>query len=168
MERINDLNLIEEEVFKKVKTLILNIKKIIEDEPFDLTRGIKILEDLRNVNYEDLNQVQHEAMILRAARSINFNDFYGHNIEWYWNPRQTGLAQEPDLRGKIAGEIVVSAQITTSENPIGTIDTRMASTLKNLNNMPGKKIYFVRTETMENRAKTKVSKCGYQIEIRKV
>jgi len=168
MERINDLNSIEEEMFKKVRALILNIKEAIEDEPSDLTAGIKILRDLRKVNYEDLNQIQHEAMILRAARSINLSDCYGDNIKWYWNPRQTGLAQEPDLRGKIAGEIVVSAEITTSENPVGTIDARMASTLKNLNNMPGKKIYFVRTETMESRAKTKVLKCGYQIEIRKV
>ncbi|MDI6903849.1 MAG: hypothetical protein QMC77_08980 [Methanocellales archaeon] len=168
MEKIDDLTLMEEEVFKKVKMLILNIKKAIEDETLDLTVGIDILEVLRKDIYEDLNQIQHEAMILQAAQSINSNDFYGDNIDWYWNPRQTGLAEEPDLRGKIAGKIVVSAEITTSENPVGTIDTRMASTLKNLDKMPGKKIYFVRTETMEKRAKTKVSKCGYQIEIRKV
>ena len=168
MEKITDLKLREEEVFKEVKTLILKIKKAIEYEPSDFPTGINILEDLRKGIYEDLNQIQHEAMILRAAHSINSTDFYGYNVEWYWNPRQTGSAEEPDLCGKIAGENVVSAEITTSENPGGTIDKRMASTLKNLNNMPGKKIYFVRTETMEKRAKSKVSKCGYQIEVRKI
>ena len=168
MEKINDLTLMEEKVLERAKQLILKVKKVIGDEPVDLTAGIKILADLRKDAYEDLNQIQHEAMILRAARSINSNDFFGDNIEWYWNPRQTGPAEEPDLRGQIAGEVVVSAEITTSENPVGVIDARMASTLKNLNKMHGKKIYFVRTETMEKRAKTKVLKSGYQIKIRKV
>lgn len=168
MEKITDLKLREEEVFKEVKTLILKIKKAIEYEPSDFPTGINILEDLRKGIYEDLNQIQHEAMILRAAHSINSTDFCGYSVEWYWNPRQTGSAEEPDLCGKIAGENVVSAEITSSENPVGTIDKRMASTLKNLNNMQGRKIYFVRTEPMGKRAKSKVSKCGYQIEVRKI
>lgn len=126
------------------------------------------MADLRKEVYEDLNQLQHEAMILRVARAISSTDFLGDTIEWCWNPRQTGSAEEPDLRGEIKGKAVVSAEITTSANPMGAIGTRMASTLKNLKNMPGKKLYFVRTETMEKRAKSKVSKSDYQIEIRKV
>jgi len=168
MEPLDDLAAMEEEVLAQIKRVILDIKKAIKDEPSDLAEGIRVLADLRKEVYEDLNQLQHEAMILRAARSINSTDFFGDIIEWYWNPRQTGSAEEPDLRGEIKGKAVVSAEITTSENPKGTIDKRMASTLKNLNNMSGKKLYFVRTETMENRAKTKVLKSGYQIKIRKV
>ena len=64
MEPINDLTLMEKESFKKVNRLIGEIKKAIKDEPSDLTEGIKILADLRKDIYEDLNQIQHEAMIL--------------------------------------------------------------------------------------------------------
>ena len=168
MEKIEDLTLREEKVLERVKQVLLKIRKAVKEDPSDLKAGIQIFVDLRNAVYEDLNQILHEAMILRAARAISSTDFFGDTIEWYWNPRQTGSAEEPDLRGEINGKVVVSAEITSSANPTGTIDKRMASTLKNLNNMSGKKLYFVRTETMEKRAKTKVSKSGYQIEIRKV
>ena len=168
MEKIGDLTSTEEKVLEGVRQVIFKIKRAVQEEPSDLKKGIKILANLRNEVYEDLNQIQHEAMILRAARSISSTDFIGNAVDWYWNPRQTGSAKEPDLRGEIAGKIVVSAEITTSAKPKGSIDKRMDTTLKNLNNMPGKKLYFVRTETMEKRAKTKVSKNLYEIEIRKV
>lgn len=168
MEPLDNLAAMEEEVLAQVKRVILEIKKAIKDDPSDLAEGIQVLADLRKEVYEDRNQIPHEAMILRAARAISSTDFLGDTIEWYWNPRQTGSAEEPDLRGEIKGKAVVSAEITTSANPKGAIDKRMASTLKNLNNMPGKKLYFVRTETMGKRAKTKVSKSGYQIGVRKV
>jgi len=64
MEPINDLTLMEKESFKKGDRLIGESKKAIKDEPSDLTEGIKILADLRKDIYEDLNQIQHEAMIL--------------------------------------------------------------------------------------------------------
>jgi hypothetical protein len=76
MEPINDLTLMEEKVLERAKQLILKVKKVIGDEPVDLTAGIKILADLRKDAYEDLNQIQHEAMILKAARSINSKDFF--------------------------------------------------------------------------------------------
>lgn len=168
MEKIGDLTLMEEAVLRRVKSVIMKMREAIKEEPSDLETGIQVLADLRKEVYEDLNQIQHEAMILDAARSIESQDFLGESIEWYWHPRQTGSAEEPDLRGEIAGKLVVSAEITTSENPVGIIDKRMSATLEKLNNMPDKKIYFVRTETMEKRAKAKVSKNRYEIEVRKV
>jgi len=89
-------------------------------------------------------------------------------VKWYWNPRQTGSAKEPDLQGKVAGRIAVSAEITASERPIGSIDQRMSTTLQKLSKMEGRLIYFVSTETMEKWARTKVSEAGYQIEVRRV
>jgi imidazoleglycerol phosphate synthase glutamine amidotransferase subunit HisH len=44
----------------------------------------------------------------------------------------------------------------------------MASTLKKLNDMPGRKYYFVRTYTMEQRAVTKVAKNRYSVAVRKI
>ena len=105
-------------------------------------------------------------MILRSARFLESGDYSERPPTWYWNPRQTGAADEPDLRGSIGSETVVSAEITTSGRPIGAIDKRMATTLGNLSNMSGRKFYFVRTENMRRRAQTKVDKAGYDIEVR--
>jgi hypothetical protein len=175
MNRIEDLDSKNSEILEKVKILIARIEEAIGVEPIDnLAKGIRVLEKLRNTSYEDLNQIPHEAMIIRAAQQISATDYPGENVEWDWHPRQTGSKpkgspkeKEPDLRGKIAGQIVVSAEITTSAKPI---EGTMTLTLKKLNEMqvPGKKIYFVRTEEMEKRAKTKVSKRRYQIEVRRV
>lgn len=59
-------------------------------------------------------------------------------------------------------------QGTALEKPVGTIDTRISNTLTKLNSMPRRKFYFVRTISMEKRARTKVQKAGFAIEARKI
>ncbi len=168
MELIVDLNKIEKETLLKAHQLLSETREIVAREPTTLAEGIGILNDLRRAIYENLNQIQHEAVILRAVQSLQNEDFSGEKVEWYWNPRQTGSAKEPDLQGEVGGRIVVSAEITTSERPIGTIDQRMSTTLQKLSKMEGNLIYFVSTEAMGKRARTKVSDAGYPIEVRRV
>lgn len=165
MEQIANLSLAEEQAFQKVKQLLSMTRRDVAEEPSSLKDGISVLARLRNDIYENLNQIQHEAMILRAALDLQSKDLARKPVNWYWNPRQTGGLEEPDLRGIVGGSIHISAEITTSES---LIDKTMGATLKKLSKMPGKKIYFVRTEAMETRAKTKVSKAGYPIEIRQI
>jgi hypothetical protein len=167
MERIVDLNIAEARVFQKVKELIAASRTIVAEEPPNLKFGIETLKQLRRAIYEDLNQIQHEGMILKAARLLESSELTGQEVEWYWNPRQTGTADEPDLRGLVAGRIVVSAEITASESPKGTIDQRMGTTLEKLSKLLGKTFYFVCTDSMEKRARTKVKQAGYQIEVRR-
>ena len=168
MEQIVNLSLAQEQALQKVKQLLCMIRRTAAEKPSSLKDGIGVLECLRKDIYENLNQIQHETMILRAALDLQSKDLAGKPVAWYWNPRQTGDLEEPDLRGIISGSIHISAEITTSESPIGGIDKRMGTTLEKLSKMAGKKIYFVRTETMEKRAKTKVNKAGYPIEIRQI
>ena len=130
-----------------------------------MRQGIETLTQLRQQVYEDLNQIQHEEMVLRAARFLQESRLARETIEWFWNPRQTGAITEPDLRGELDSQIVVSAEVTTSERPVGSIDRRMAHTLHKLNDMPGRRIYFVRTDSMARRARTKVKKSAYEIEV---
>ena len=127
--------------------------------------GIAILGRLRIEAYEDLNQIQHEHLIVRAAEWLEANAQHESGTIWSWNPRQTGDNSEPDLRGTLRGAVVVSAEITTSERPVGTIDKRMHSTLTKLSEMAGLKYYFVRTEAMRMRAVTKTAKAGWSISI---
>lgn len=87
------------------------------------------------------------------------------SANWEWNPRQTGDASEPDIRATQFGKTIISGEVTTSPNPIGKIDSRMASTLRKLAEMEGRKLYFVSTISMARRACTKAGKAGYNIEV---
>lgn len=167
MERIVDLNTAEAQVFQRVKELIAASRVIVAEEAPNLKFGIETLKQLRRAIYENLNQIQHEGMILRAARLLENSELTDRDVEWYWNPRQTGTADEPDLRGLVSGRIVVSAEITASESPKGIIDQRMGTTLKKLSKLPGKTFYFVCTDSMEKRARTKVERASYKIEVRR-
>jgi hypothetical protein len=166
MKRIVDLGKEEKRLSKESRNLLAKIRAAAKEEPGDLAMAIRTLESLRKQTYEDINQIQHEAIILRAVESLQKGDFTGRDIEWHWNPRQTGTADEPDLRGIFAGHTVLSAEITSSPDPKGGLDSRMRDTLEKLSAMEGKKVFFVRTASMLRRAKTKVSKARYQVEVR--
>jgi hypothetical protein len=168
MKRLLDLGTQERLLFEEAKNLLATIRTTVKEEPYDLTKGINTLEGLRQQTYEDINQIQHEAMILRAAKSLQEGAFRWEYIKWEWNPRQTGTADEPDLRGTMAGSTIVSAEITASPGPKGSLDSRMRTTLEKLSTMQGKKVFFVRSDSMLRRAKTKVIKAGYQIEARQI
>jgi len=155
------INLLEE-----VKKLISFIKSQVDPEIDDLAHGIQILETLRQNAYEDMNQILHATMILDAATDIEKGFSHGQRITWKWNPRQTGSIDEPDLQGTTNGKVIVSAEITTSKRPIGTIDKRMAITLEKLSKFDGKRFYYVRTQEMATRARTKIREHGYQVEVR--
>jgi hypothetical protein len=167
MDRL-DLSTADEQAFGRAKALITKARHALAKEPQNLKDAIALLTRLRKEIYEDLNQVQHEEMAIRAARSLEASDLADHEVEWHWNPRQGGTDQEPDLRGIVDGQIVVSAEITTSERPVGTIDGRMKTTLDKLSTLPGQKLYCVRSVEMDKRAKTKVNNARYHIEVRRI
>ena len=168
MERIFDFDKAERKILEDIHQCLVSIRQIASRNVASSRQGVEVLRELRQAVYEDINQIQHEEMALRAARSLQENDFSSQKLDWYWNPRQTGDASEPDLIGMKDNKIVVSAEITTSEEPKGTIDKRMSDTLAKLNAMQGERYYFVRTESMENRARTKIEKAGFKIIIRNI
>jgi hypothetical protein len=168
MEHIHSFTDAENKILADVRRCLESVRQVLSKDVISAVDGINVLSELRQVAYEDINQIQHEEMVLRAARSLQKEDFLSKNIEWYWNPRQTGNNSEPDLRATIGKEILLSAEVTTSEKPVGTIDTRISQTLAKLNFMPGHKFYFVRTISMERRARTKVQKAGFAIEVRNI
>jgi hypothetical protein len=141
------------------------INRLSATECDSVEAGIAVLDQLRRETYEDLNQIQHEHLIISSAEWLALNLNLGGGLTWTWNPRQTGDNTEPDLRGTRNGAVVLSAEVTTSERPVGTIETRMKSTLTKLAAMDGLRYYFVRTSSMAQRATTKVSKAGWQITV---
>ena len=168
MEQIINFQEAEEKILADIHACVSHIREIVDYEFSSTTDGIAVLLRLRQLTYEDLNQIQHEELVFRAAQFLRNSVFKGRNLKWFWNPRQTGNENEPDLWATEDEKIVLSAEVTTSERPIGTIDGRMRDTLKKLADMPGRKFYFVRTEEMENRAKTKVSKLSTSINVLRI
>lgn len=134
--------------------------------PFDTaSEAVLILQRVRSETYEDLNQIQHEHLILCAAEWLLAERLCGPETQWHWNPRQTGAHIEPDLAGTNDGIVVVSAEITTSAKPDGVIDTRMRKTLAKLSQQEGRLYYFVQTPAMAIRAATKIRKAGWNIRV---
>jgi hypothetical protein len=156
MERITDIEHIRVKVLTDIKNYINTIREFAGEEFSSISDGLTVLQNLRSSVYEDLNQIQHEYLILQGILWLSENGFNQPDIIWYWNPRQTGNTEEPGLRATRNGKILLSAEATTGEIPQDLIDSRMNHRLLKLNEMEGTRYYFVRTTSMENRARTKV------------
>ncbi|MBN2076400.1 MAG: hypothetical protein JW762_12685 [Dehalococcoidales bacterium] len=165
MKIISDFDFEKKRILNVIKEVFSVFKTASQVKSVTLDNGIKILGSVRNLVYEELNQLQHESLILKAIEILQ-ERYLGIIDTWYWNPRQTGTIDEPDLRGvKANGDIILSAEVTTSIKPQGAIDTRLTNTLKKLSVMPGEKYFIVTTKAMENSAITKVSKSNYPINV---
>jgi hypothetical protein len=160
-----DLSTASEKIRKDIQRYVKELQ-VIARSPIDtVERGIRTLQALREVSYEDLNQIQHEYAAFCAARWLIARGHAPKCAAWQWNPRQTGDAREPDIRAVLCRRTIISGEVTTSRRPVGVLDTRMASTLRKLSTMEGKRFYFVLTTTMANRARTKTTKAGYDVEV---
>lgn len=164
MEKLRDIQQAEMKVLTDTREVLRELRRLSEDVDSP-SQGIDRLRHIRTTLYENLNQIQHEYLILQGLRWLRANDYNGENLEWYWNPRQTGNSNEPDLLAREGSQVVLSAEATTSENPKGLIDSRMRDTLAKLSSMEGDKFYFVRTSAMTRRACTKVSHNLWNIKV---
>jgi hypothetical protein len=167
MERLGQLQDAEAKVLADARALMAEFARVGALQPATAEEAVGTLSELRDVAYENLNQIQHEYLALAAVRCLVNRALVAPETEWYWNPRQTGGIDEPDLRGVLGEHTVVSAEVTTSRRPIGTILGRMQKTLRKLAGeaFAGQKYYFVRTHTMKKRAETIVNAEQLGIEV---
>lgn len=165
MKKIELSQLPFEKILHDTHNVLAKLRKHTIHNPETIPEAIKVLENIRHDVYEDLNQIQHEYLIIRAAEWLEKNESIPHAAMWHWNPRQTGTADQPDLACDLNDSRIISAEITTSKKPQGVIDSRMKSTLEKLYKMGGKKFYFVQTESMFKRATTKVTNKNLDITV---
>jgi hypothetical protein len=164
MDKIGDPAQAETKVLRDMENIVLKMRDLSSHDVKDMRHGSAQLAKIRSSISEDLNQIQHECLILQGLRWLLENGF-GPETVWEWNPRQTGTGNEPDLRGTLNGRIVVSAEATSSTEPKGILDGRMRDTLGKLSTMQGEKFYFVCADKMEQRARTKIAKAGWPIRV---
>jgi hypothetical protein len=164
MQVIKSPTTAEAKVLADIQTVLSTIRELSAQEIDDVQLGVTQLRIIRSLVYEDINQIQHEYLILQALSWLCRNGS-ASDITWEWNPRQTGTANEPDLRGSLNGTVLISAEASASERPVGVIDSRMKETLGKLSQMEGQKYYFVCSEEMACRARTKIAKNNWPVKV---
>lgn len=131
--------------------------------PIEINDQILLLKNIRSNVYEDINQLQHKALLIKAIELLQ-KDFPNIN-KWYWHPKQTSNSEQADISGYCNKEVILNAELTTSLKPVGAIDKKMKKTLAYLSKKDGVKFYFVQTLEMHNRAKTKVRKMNLDVKV---
>jgi len=126
MEPLQDIDAERSRVLQEIRRLTSDVADIVAQEVEALDDGIRTLASLREEAYELTNQLQHTAMIFQATSELATGDFAGEEARWQWNARQTDSIEEPDPQREVNGDIVISAEVTTSQKPDGGIDPRMA------------------------------------------
>lgn len=162
MEQLGSFADARTKVLADVEALLARIRGVVQSPAQTVDKGVEVLRRLQGKMYEDLNQIQHEFMILRAAEWLLDQNVCTADTVWSWS--RNGGANEPDLRAERNGLVLLSAEITTSREPKGMIDRRMGRALEKLSRMAGRRYYFAATPSMCQRADTKIRRAGWQIQ----
>jgi len=156
----------KQQLVHELKDWFTRTKDHLNFIPEDLTSQINLLNTIRKDIYEDLNQLQHKALIIRAAEMLQIE--FPSIDNWTWFPKQTSHPNYADLTGYVNQAIFLNAEATTSNKPQGLIDKRMFKTLIELNQKEGLKFYFVQSDAMLNRAVSKIANNNFSIVAKKV
>ena len=89
MERLGTFADARIKVLADVKRLLSTVQRVAATPIAEVEAGIAVLRQLRAETYEDLNQIQHEFMIVRAAEWLVTQNRVPPETLWSWNPRQT-------------------------------------------------------------------------------
>ena len=115
MKRLPNLDVAEAQVLNDIAVFVKSVRDLTKADITSTAQGIKTLTQLRRTAYEELNQIQHEEMILRAARFLETTVFSGQPLTWFWNPRQTG--DDRGLHPVLRGEVNSVSVVRTFANP---------------------------------------------------
>lgn len=154
MEKVGSITQRESDTLDEINATLESVRQSIAKAPVSLNEAVATLMAVRVQAYENINQLQHVALILRAIKYLSARIALDAPVEWYWHPRQTSGVGEGDIQARLAdGSIFLSAEATTSIKAIGTIRERMKSTLRRLQAMEGEKYYFVASKGLEKAAR---------------
>lgn len=166
MEPLDDLESVEARLKREYADLRSRFRRLTKPAPDDLDQVELALSGFRHRDYESVNQILHELLLVDAMHWLRENTLLPDGWQAFWNPGQTGGKNEPDIEIRDSkGGVVVSAEATASHRPIGTIESRMARTLAKLSAIPGSRFYFVRTKAMGQRDRTKTDRNGYLVNV---
>jgi hypothetical protein len=164
MQELGPFEEARSQVLANAQRLLRGIQRIVAEPIGSVDAGLAVLAGLRRQAQDDLNQIQHEQMIVCAAEWLHQHAVVGNAARWHWNPRHGGDRAGPDLLAR-DGDTVVVAEVAASEDPVGVIDAQMRRSLAKLAALDGRRFYFVRTASMKRRAASKVVKAGWDVAV---
>ena len=90
MEEIIDISQAKDKVLSDMNRFIKGIRESAGEDISSLSHGLVTLRSIRSSVYENLNQIQHEYLILQGLLWFSENGFDQPTIRWYWNPGRQG------------------------------------------------------------------------------
>jgi hypothetical protein len=75
MECIEDRVKAEANVLRDMQEIVANVRRLSALDVSDVRGGIEQLREIRSSVYEDLNQIQHEYLLLRGLEWLLDNGF---------------------------------------------------------------------------------------------
>lgn len=165
MKELNDCAREEVKILGQIRSCLQKVQNLAVNNVPRLHDIVKALSKPHQACFEEINQLQHVAGILAAAKFLYDGYVRADDLKWFWNPYRVVSHDEPDLRAMLGSQIVYSAKITTSTKPVGITAKQMDSLFERLQKMEGALFYFVFSDSALRRAKTKVSKCNYKITV---
>lgn len=168
MKPLRDIVGEHQRVLEDIRVCLDILRKCVADNPADLPTGVHCLDLISRTAYEDLNQLQHEAILLAGVSLLIGQNSDLASAKWCWNPRQGGGASEPDLQAHKESMVLLSAEGTCSRSPQGATTKRMNATLEKLNRMPGTRFFLVANSEMLHRARSRIARMNYCIEVLQV
>jgi len=83
VESIGSIHQAEQALLKKIRDCLAAIRGLLPDQVDSIGQGLALLSALRTQVYEDINRIQHAALILEAARWVQENVLDGAPAEWH-------------------------------------------------------------------------------------
>jgi len=159
----------------------------IHDEVHELLPKIEVIAREVKATKRQARRMQAEALLLARIRTLA-GELINQNLHHYAvtlavgylrkkhkgiriyrkdvHARQTGGADDPDIRGHIDGQPDVCAEVTAHLKPQGYVDTRIRDTLLKLKRIQNcQRYYFITTSVMRQRADTKLRKMKCRIKV---
>lgn len=89
---------IEKDLLKQaINTWFSNMKQHIDAIPVDVNLQVELLSKIRMGLYENLNQLQHVALIIKVAERLQ--QMHPRINKWHWHAKQTSHPDYADLTG---------------------------------------------------------------------
>ena len=120
---------------RRLSSRTLSAHLTIEKEDL-LQKSIGVLQEIKRVGYEQLNQLPHEYACLLLVRRLRLRSGM-RALNWRWHPNQTSHPKEGDVIGYRGERAVVQAEVTTSPELKGTLLGGLKKKLVKLSELPG-------------------------------
>ncbi len=133
MENAIDIKKKKEEIKLKVEKTLNTISESVLsfNNTDDVTSTTKSLREMFNKLQGTIYQLDKDSMILQAIDWITKYKNLSDKTTWILNSQLTKDSSLPDIQARLWRKTSLSAMVSTSEKPVGVINSRITNNLRN-------------------------------------